>query len=75
MGEPRKAIEYYEQELKISREIGDRCGEGAILGNLGLAYNHLGESRKAIEYYEQALEIAREIGDRHGEGKALEIWG
>ena len=26
--EPKKAIEYYEQALKISREIGDRRGEG-----------------------------------------------
>ncbi len=35
LGEPRKAIEYYEQALKISREIGDRRGEGKDLGNLG----------------------------------------
>ena len=35
LGEPRKAIEYYEQALKISREIGDRRGEGNHLGNLG----------------------------------------
>ena len=42
-------------------------GEGAHLGNLGLAYADLGEVRRAIEYYEQALAIAREIGDRHGE--------
>ena len=26
LGEPRKAIEYYEQALKIAREIGDRQG-------------------------------------------------
>ena len=31
LGEPRKAIEYYEQALKISREIGDRRGEGNTL--------------------------------------------
>ena len=34
---------------------------GAILGNLGLAYDNQGETRKAIEYYEQALKIAQEI--------------
>ena len=71
MGEPRKAIEYYEQALKIAQEIGDRRGEGADLGNLGNAYADLGETRKAIEYYEQALKIAREIGDRRGEGNGL----
>ena len=71
LAEPRKAIEYYEQALKISREIGDRRGEGNHLGNLGLAYSDLGEPRKAIQYYEQALKISREIGDRRGEGNRL----
>ena len=71
LSEPRKAIEYYEQALDIAREIGDRRGEGADLGNLGNAYSDLGEARKAIEYYEQALAIAREIGDRRGEGDDL----
>jgi len=55
----------------IAREIGDRRGEGADLGNLGLAYSGLGQVEKAIEYYEKALVIAREIGDRRGEGANL----
>ena len=52
LGETRKAIEYYEQDLAIARETGDRRGEGMTLGNLGNAYSDLGEPRKAIEYYE-----------------------
>ena len=71
LGEPRKAIEHYEQRLPIARETGDRRGEGNALGNLGAAYSELGELRKAIEYYEQHLAIARKIGDRRGEGNAL----
>ena len=71
LGQVAKAIEYYEQALAIAREIGDRRGEGADLGNLGLAYSALGQVAKAIEYYEQALAIAREIGDRRGEGADL----
>ncbi len=67
LGETRKAIEFHEQALVIDREIGDRRGEGADLGNLGIAYADLGETRQAIEFYEQALVIAREIGDRRGE--------
>ncbi|HOV83171.1 MAG TPA: tetratricopeptide repeat protein, partial [Methanothrix sp.] len=54
-----------------SRQIGDRRGEGADLGNLGLAYADLGDARKAIEYYDQALAISRQIGDRRGEGIQL----
>ena len=71
LSEFREAIEYYEQALKISREIGGRSGEGSGLRILGLAYARLGETRKAIEFYEQALKISREIGDRSGEGTAL----
>jgi tetratricopeptide (TPR) repeat protein len=71
LGYVRKAIEYYEQALKIARETGDRQGEGTWLGNLGNAHNDMGELKKAIEYYEQALKITREIGGRQGEGTAL----
>jgi len=35
LGEYRRAIEYHEQALAIDKEIGDRQGEGAALGNLG----------------------------------------
>src|SRR5208282_472567 len=33
LGETRRAIEFYEQRLAIAREIGDRRGEGSVLGN------------------------------------------
>jgi tetratricopeptide (TPR) repeat protein len=71
LSESRKAIKYHEQSLAISREIGDRCGEGNALRNLGLAYAALGDAKKAIEYHEQALAISRENGDRRGEENAL----
>ncbi|HHV24351.1 MAG TPA: tetratricopeptide repeat protein, partial [Methanosarcina sp.] len=75
LGEPRKAIDYHKQALKIARETGDRRGEGRHLGNLGLAYGYLGEPRKTIEYCEQALNISREIRDRRGEGRHLGYLG
>jgi len=67
----REQIPILEAAVSAAREIGDRHGEGAHLGNLGLAYADLGEVRRAIEYYEQALAIDREIGDRRGEGADL----
>ena len=71
LGETRRAIEFHEQALTILRNLGDRSGEGGVLGNLGLAYATLGETRRAIEFHEQALVIDREIGDRRGEGADL----
>ena len=71
LGEARRSIEYYEQDLAICREAGDRRGEGLTLGNLGDAYADLGETQRAIEYYEQDLAITRETGGRRGEGRAL----
>ena len=60
-----------EQALAISREIGDRPGEGWTLNNLGRAYAVLGQQVKAQESYEAALRIRHEIGDRRGEGATL----
>ena len=71
MGQSIKAIEYHQKALEIDRDIGDRSGEGADLGNLGSAYANLGQTNKAIEYYQKALEIDRDIGYRSGEGTAL----
>ncbi len=71
LGETRRAIEFYQQALVITREFGDRRGEGVHLSNLGSAHVALGETRRAIDFHQQALTIAREIGDRRGEGNRL----
>jgi tetratricopeptide (TPR) repeat protein len=49
--------------LVIDREIGDRRGEGADLGNLGRAYADLGQIEKARVCWQQALAIGQEIKD------------
>jgi len=51
----------------ISREIGDRRGEGNHLGNLGSAYAALGEVKRARESWQQSLAIFEEIGDSRSE--------
>jgi CHAT domain-containing protein len=61
--------------LTIARELKDHQGEGAALGNLGLAYLFLGNYAKAIEYHQQQLKIAHEIGDREAEGIAFSNMG
>ncbi|CAH3186124.1 unnamed protein product [Porites evermanni] len=70
LGDFRKAIEYHERHLEISREVGDRAGERKAYCNLGNAYDSLGDFQKAIEYHERDLKISKEMGDRAGEGRA-----
>ena len=71
LGQYQEAVALYEQQLIITREIGDRQGEGAALGNLGLVYTDLGQYQEAVALYEQHLVIARAIGNHQGEGIAL----
>lgn len=71
----RKAVEYWEKSLVLSRQTGDRQNEGDNLGNLGNAYRSLGDYQKAKDFYEQSLAIKREIGDRLGEGNSLRNMG
>jgi tetratricopeptide (TPR) repeat protein len=68
LGDYRQAIDLYSQALAISREIGDREGEGIDLGDLGSCWFDLGDYQQAIDLHTQALAISREIGDRLGEG-------
>ncbi|BAY88912.1 MULTISPECIES: CHAT domain-containing protein [unclassified Tolypothrix] len=65
------ALQSWQQALIIFREINNRQGEGAVLGNLGLVYYDLGDYQKAIEYHQQSLAIAVEVKDRQGEGQSL----
>ena len=55
----QKAIEYHERDLEISKELGDRAGEGKAYGNLGNAYHSLGDFQKAVEYHERHLETGQ----------------
>jgi tetratricopeptide (TPR) repeat protein len=69
LGQVERAIDYYQQALVISREIGPRYNEGVWLANLGNAYTSLGREERAIDYYQQALVIAQEMGDRRNAGR------
>ena len=65
------ALKLWQQALIIYRKIGDRRGEGAVLGNIGLVFYSFGIYAKSIDYHLQSLEIAREIKDRRNEGTAI----
>ncbi|EDW80867.1 uncharacterized protein Dwil_GK11758 [Drosophila willistoni] len=65
-----KAVEYYQENLKLMRDLGDRGAQGRACGNLGNTYYLLGDFQAAIEHHQERLRIAREFGDRAAERRA-----
>jgi tetratricopeptide (TPR) repeat protein len=70
-GDQEGGREYYEQFLNISKEIGDRWGEGRVIRNIADVYLDQADFRDARNYFEKALQITREIGNRTIESSAL----
>ena len=66
-----QVIEFYEQNLRLSRKTGDQQGEMSALRSLGRAYAALGSHDQAVECYNQAIDLARQIGDARGERQTL----
>ncbi|TDG51338.1 hypothetical protein AWZ03_002133 [Drosophila navojoa] len=65
-----KAVEYYQENLQLMRDLGDRGAQGRACGNLGNTYYLLGDFQAAIEHHQERLRIAREFGDRAAERRA-----
>jgi tetratricopeptide (TPR) repeat protein len=66
-----EALHHYQKALIMSREIGDRAGEGTTLNNISQIYRAWGRNDEALKTLEECLAIYREIGDRAGEGTTL----
>ncbi|XP_033821295.2 G-protein-signaling modulator 2-like [Periophthalmus magnuspinnatus] len=66
----RKAAQYYEANLSMVKELGDRPAQGRTYGNLGNTYYLLGDFKSAIAAHEKRLLIAKEFGDRSAERRA-----
>ena len=60
----------------ISREIGDRRGEGNRLFNMSLSLDRLGQREKAVDLARSALEIYEQMESPHAEivRKTLAGW-
>ncbi|MEZ5347376.1 MAG: protein kinase [Pyrinomonadaceae bacterium] len=61
-GNFKKAFEYEEKEVELSRQIGDERTLTNGLNSLGEQMRLQGEAAKAISYFEQGLNSARKIG-------------
>ncbi|XP_050101370.1 G-protein-signaling modulator 2 [Anopheles aquasalis] len=66
----QKAVEYYQQNLTLMKQLGDRGAQGRACGNLGNTFYLLGNFETAIEHHQERLRIAREFGDKAAERRA-----
>jgi tetratricopeptide (TPR) repeat protein len=71
MGQPRAALNTWQQALALYQQLGDRQGEARTFSNLGAAYGTLGDLRQAISFYEQSLILVRDLNDAEGIRYAL----
>lgn len=70
-GRWEKAIDCYQESLKIYRQRKDCQGEAQSLNNLGGVYKNQGRWEDAISCYQESLKICRQLGDRHGTAPSL----
>jgi tetratricopeptide (TPR) repeat protein len=70
-GQPSLALQFYEQALPISREVGNRDSEATVLTSLGSVYQAIGQPNHTLQFYEQVLPIMRETENRSGEATIL----
>ena len=65
-GDYSKAVECYQEDLEVRKELGDKRGISVIIGNLGSVFLNRGLYYEAIENYGQCIEIKKELGDKRG---------
>ncbi|XP_078141634.1 G-protein-signaling modulator 2-like isoform X3 [Centroberyx gerrardi] len=66
----KKATQYYEANLGLVNEMGDRAAQGRTYGNLGNTYYLLGDFENAVAAHEKRLLVAKEFGDKSAERRA-----
>jgi class 3 adenylate cyclase/Tfp pilus assembly protein PilF len=70
-GDYPKALNYYNQSLKIDEQISDQKGIAASLNNIGLIFVNQGDYPKALDYYTRSLKIDEQIGEEKGIAQSL----
>ena len=70
-GQPRQAIETWQQILAIARQFKEKKSEALALNYIGFNYNSISQPQEALKYFNQALPILRQVGDRMGETVTL----
>jgi len=66
-----KAMDYFQQSLKIYEEISNKRGMAGIMINIGLIYNKQGDYPQARDYFQQSLKIMEEMAEKRGMAASL----
>jgi tetratricopeptide (TPR) repeat protein len=65
-GDYDRAAEYFEEALRIYRELNDPRGVSVVLNNMGTAAINVGDLERAAVLQEESLDIRRRIRDAWG---------
>ncbi|KAG3288347.1 G protein signaling modulator 1, transcript variant X3 [Ictidomys tridecemlineatus] len=71
----RRASAFYERNLSLVKELGDRAAQGRAYGNLGNTHYLLGNFAEATTFHKERLAIAKEFGDKAAERRAYSNLG
>ncbi len=63
-GEIKNALDYFQQALKIKREIGDKLGIGTVLNNIGEIYLKQNDLDQSLMLFNEALVILKKVGNK-----------
>ncbi|MBL4593167.1 MAG: tetratricopeptide repeat protein [Flavobacteriales bacterium] len=74
-GDIKNALKYYEESLKIEKEIGNKEGIAQSLNNIAIIYKNQGDIETAINLLHQSLKIQEEIGNQEGIAQGLNNLG
>ena len=73
-GHRRTAVEFYEQGLRIYRDIGDRRREAETLWQLGHVRDALGEREQARSCWDGAQAIFKHLGVPITDRRFRSVW-
>jgi tetratricopeptide (TPR) repeat protein len=68
-----RARQCLEEDIDITREIGDRRGQAIASWMLGKVYNDMGDLAKAVEYMQALVDYEREIGHQDARWHAEKV--
>jgi tetratricopeptide (TPR) repeat protein len=72
-GDVERALDLWNQSLKLLENIGDVKGKAATLHNMAGVFAQQGEVQKALDLWNQSLKLKENIGDVKGKAATL-VW-